>query len=82
VFFIEDSAQTISDAQGNLLAILKAVAAAHPEGSANVGSRVLMRLLGLQRLEAFQFRLDKLVQKGHLVPRDHYQRALDRLVAV
>jgi hypothetical protein len=72
----------LTEARAALYRLLYAIAAAHPEGIATVRSEVLMELLQLKRLEAYESRLNNLLRDGYLLRKNSVKDHLEHLISI
>lgn len=77
LYFLPPSTQNISKAQRDLYRIIYAIALA----GGDVMSHDLMRFVGLERFEAYEFRFKRLVDMGYLQPEHQAKSKLEALVA-
>jgi hypothetical protein len=78
VYFLpQNSGSPLSTAQRDLYRLIYAIAVA----GGKVESHVLMNLLGLKRLEAYEFRLNRLIEHGYIKPTHQAKQDLEKLIA-
>jgi hypothetical protein len=77
LYFLPSSTQRISTLQRDLYRIIHAIAVA----GGDVRSHDLMRFVGLQRFEPYEFRVKRLVEMGYLQPEHQAKSKLEALVA-
>ncbi len=72
-------APDLTDAQRDLLKILCAVGSLSEQST--IRSQVLMEVLGLERREAYEFRLKNLIKKGLIQSREAMITNLESMIA-
>jgi hypothetical protein len=77
LYFLPPSTQQITTASRDLYRIIHAIALA----GGNVRSHDLMRFVGLQRFEPYEFRIKRLVEAGYLQPEHQAKSKLEALAA-
>jgi hypothetical protein len=77
LYFLPASTERISTLQRNLYRVIYAIAVA----GGDVRSHDLMRFVGLQRFEPYEFRIKRLVEAGYLQPEHQAKSKLEALAA-
>ncbi len=72
----------LTKARESLYRLLYAIAAANPDGIAPVRSEVLMELLQLKRIEAYECRLNNLLRDGYLLRKNSVKDHLEHLISI
>jgi hypothetical protein len=81
VYFLQDSNHLMTDAQSALKHILTALSSIPLDRVPNVRSGILQELLELKTRSAYEFRLKRLVETGHLQRREAANLKLESLIA-
>jgi hypothetical protein len=81
MYFIQDSYQTVTEAQATLKHILNALASIPLEHVPNIRSAILQELLELKTRSPYEFRLKRLIETGHLQRREAANLKLESLIA-
>ena len=80
LYYLKDGDEVMTDAQADLKTILMAIASIHLDDVPNVRSETLRELLGLKSRSPYEFRLNRLIETGHLQRREVTTRKLEALL--
>jgi hypothetical protein len=81
LYYLQESSAFMTEARANLKRILVTIASLSLDNVPNVRSETLRELLGLKSRSPYEFRLNRLIETGHLQRREAANLKLEAMIA-